>query len=43
MVKEKRYQNINKNLDQGRLRIYTLDDLDAPVLDETKKMDFTKI
>ena len=43
MVKEKRYQTTKKNLDQGRLRIFSLEDLETPVLDESKKMDFTKI
>ena len=42
MVKEKRFLT-KKNLDVGRLRIYSLDDLDAPKIDETKKMDFSKI
>ena len=43
MVKEKRFLSQKQNLDHGRLRIYNMSDLDAPLFDETKKIDFTKI
>lgn len=42
MVKEKRYLT-KKNLEHGRLRIFALKDVDTPLFDESKKMDFTKI
>ena len=42
MVKEKRYLNQKRNIDKGRLRIYTMKELSEPLVDEIKR-DFCNV